>query len=317
MSQTPFAAGWYLACFASDLPPGGVAPVEIAGVRLVAFRGASGEAAVLGRFCPHLGASLALGRVVGDTLSCPFHNWRFDTGGSCVAIPGAGKIPPGAKTKRYPTVERYAGVWVFLGADEPFYELPTEDELFGGEYFCARTEDLGVVSTTSRDILENAMDTSHVPLVHHVKVPEYEVTEWSPSRVVIEATVVTVGKLKSTSTTKLVGPGLWLNLVAGGLHRMPLCLFVLPSPVSATTTRLRCIVYVKGRRSLPWERAMAAAWAWLAMRGPHQDVALVWRDKVMHERPVLTAADGHIMKFRRWYADFEQRWRPAPTEPGA
>ena len=312
-----FAAGWYLACFTHDLRPGGVLAVEIAGVRLVAFRSATGEASVLARFCPHLGASLALGRVIDDTITCPFHNWRFDGRGACVEIPGATKIPPGAAAKRYPTIERYAGVWVFLGADEPFYELPTDEELFGGDYFCARTEDMGVVNTSGRDILENALDTTHVPLVHHVRVPQYSVTEWSTSRVVIEATIETIGKLKSTSTTHLVGPGLWLNLVAGGLHRMPLCLFVLPSPVNETTTRIRCVVYVKGKRALPWDWAMGSAYGWLAMRGPHQDVAQVWKDKVMHERPVLTAADGHIMRFRRWYSAFEERWQSSQTQPGA
>ena len=45
-------------------------------------------------YCPHLGASLGSGgKVKGDCITCPFHNWTFDGNtGECVEIPYAKKV---------------------------------------------------------------------------------------------------------------------------------------------------------------------------------------------------------------------------------
>lgn len=57
------------------------------------FRGHSGTAYVVDAYCPHLGASLAVGgRVVGSCIECPFHGWQFQgKDGKCVRIPYADK----------------------------------------------------------------------------------------------------------------------------------------------------------------------------------------------------------------------------------
>src|SRR5689334_23634300 len=39
-------------------------------------------------YCPHLGAHLGIGgTVVGDSIKCPFHAWRFGGDGACVDVP--------------------------------------------------------------------------------------------------------------------------------------------------------------------------------------------------------------------------------------
>ena len=41
--------------------------------------------------CPHLGASLGTGRVVNNTLVCPFHGFAFGPDGSCTHAPALGR----------------------------------------------------------------------------------------------------------------------------------------------------------------------------------------------------------------------------------
>ena len=46
------------------------------------------------------------GRVVGNTVACPFHNWQFAGDGRCVKIPYCDKIPKKAATRAWPVCER-------------------------------------------------------------------------------------------------------------------------------------------------------------------------------------------------------------------
>lgn len=41
--------------------------------------------------CPHRSASLSLGDVVEDCITCPFHGFRFDPTGGCSLVPETGR----------------------------------------------------------------------------------------------------------------------------------------------------------------------------------------------------------------------------------
>lgn len=44
----------------------------------------NGEIFAIDNLCPHKGASLGLGEIVGDEIICPLHQWRFNLkDGSC------------------------------------------------------------------------------------------------------------------------------------------------------------------------------------------------------------------------------------------
>ena len=77
---------------------------------VVLFRTADGWPAALEDRCCHRGLPLSMGRVEGETLQCGYHGLRFDPGGQCVAVPGQSTIPPGARVRSFPLVERYG--WV-------------------------------------------------------------------------------------------------------------------------------------------------------------------------------------------------------------
>jgi phenylpropionate dioxygenase-like ring-hydroxylating dioxygenase large terminal subunit len=117
-----YPASWYLFGESRELA-GGPTSREILGRRLVAFRTASGAPTVMEGRCAHLGTDLGAGRVVEETLECPFHNWRYGTDGRCVHIPACAEIPAFARLRTYPTVERHGSVFFFNGP-EALFPLP-------------------------------------------------------------------------------------------------------------------------------------------------------------------------------------------------
>ena len=78
----PIPNGWFAVAFSRELVDGEVKRVRYFDEELVLFRTRSGRAAVLDAYCPHLGAHLAEGgRVIGESMRCPFHGWQYDGDG--------------------------------------------------------------------------------------------------------------------------------------------------------------------------------------------------------------------------------------------
>jgi nitrite reductase/ring-hydroxylating ferredoxin subunit len=117
-----YPTSWYLFGDVRDLRRGLLSRPFLGG-RLVAFRTAGGRFAVLDARCAHLRADLGNGRVVGETVQCPYHNWRYASDGRCVHIPAAADIPAFARQRSYPTEERH-GLLFFFNGPRPLYPLP-------------------------------------------------------------------------------------------------------------------------------------------------------------------------------------------------
>ena len=137
---------------------------------LVVFRDQSGRARVASNQCPHRGAALSMGQVVGDAIQCAYHGWQWDGGtGRCVAIPAIGpngRIPPAARLTTYEAHERYGLVWTTLSED-PIGEIPVFEEIdaleFESVWFSGRPWDVGCNVCSA---IENFRDVAHFPFVH-------------------------------------------------------------------------------------------------------------------------------------------------------
>jgi nitrite reductase/ring-hydroxylating ferredoxin subunit len=121
-----YTQSWFAVCRSEDIPPGGVLGREFLGGRVVVYRGVDGKVRVQSAFCPHLGADLSLGKIVGDTLACPFHGWEYDGTGRCVRTGIGDPPPPNAMLFNFPVREAYGVVFAFNGR-EPLYELDMMD----------------------------------------------------------------------------------------------------------------------------------------------------------------------------------------------
>jgi len=102
-----FFQTWYPICLSSDVGAGEVIGRNFLDGRVVVVRGENGRARVQSAYCPHVGADLSVGRVVGNRLQCAFHEWEYDESGSCVKT-GVGDPPPrSACIFNFPTLEKY------------------------------------------------------------------------------------------------------------------------------------------------------------------------------------------------------------------
>ena len=105
---------WYVACWKADL---GDTPKArtILGEPVVLFRGADGTPAALEDRCCHRSLPLSLGKNLGGRLQCGYHGLEFDSSGAVVRVPGQTHVPPGARVRSYPVVEKLNAVWLWPG----------------------------------------------------------------------------------------------------------------------------------------------------------------------------------------------------------
>ena len=159
---------WYAACWSTELTDQPL-KVTMLGQDFVLFRDESGAAHCLSNICVHRGGSLSSGKARQGCVECPYHGWRFDGDGRCVAIPSLGqgaKIPRRVRVDAYPTQERYGLIFAFLG-DLPEAERPPNLEIpeFGQEGWAHNLQDFDS-EVNYRRAMENALDAAHNEFVH-------------------------------------------------------------------------------------------------------------------------------------------------------
>jgi len=75
-------------CRVEDLPEGRGATVELEGGKELALYNVGGHFHAIENFCPHRGAPLADGNLIGHAVECDWHGWRFDVRtGACLNRP--------------------------------------------------------------------------------------------------------------------------------------------------------------------------------------------------------------------------------------
>jgi phenylpropionate dioxygenase-like ring-hydroxylating dioxygenase large terminal subunit len=162
----PYARNaWYVASWVQDLEPGKPSAVTILDDPIVLWR-ADDRLVALEDRCVHRLAPLSLGRCEGATLRCMYHGLLFDAAGKVVHIPGQDLIPPQARVRSYPVVEKHSWVWVWMGdpalADEalipPAVGFDDPDWVLGRGFLDYEAE--------ARLINDNLLDFSHLSFVH-------------------------------------------------------------------------------------------------------------------------------------------------------
>ena len=157
---------WYVAAWDHEVTRQRMLRRTLLGDPVMFYRTESGSPVALEDRCCHRHAPLSRGRLVGDAVECPYHGFTYDASGACILVPGQATIPPGARVRSFPVVERYHWIWIWMGdpklADpdkiEDFHWMDDPEWRFGGERLELKANYVLLV--------ENLLDLSHLSYVH-------------------------------------------------------------------------------------------------------------------------------------------------------
>ncbi len=165
---------WYPACPASRLGEGAPRPVTLLDETIVLYRDAEGRAHALEDRCCHRGVQLSLGCVTPQGhLACGYHGWEYDGSGRCVHVPSlctGTPVPCGFRVRAYPCIERDFYVWVWMGDGEPATAQPSPIKDAAVHPWRQGSVSAGCCADF---LIENILDSSHVPFVHKGSHPAY------------------------------------------------------------------------------------------------------------------------------------------------
>ncbi|MFI5299273.1 MAG: Rieske 2Fe-2S domain-containing protein [Polyangiales bacterium] len=305
-----YPRGWFQVAYSDEIAPGQSLPLKYFGKDLVIFRGESGKLTVLDAHCPHLGAHLGHGgKVVGESIVCPFHAWEFGETGACTKVPYATRIPQRASVACWPVVERNRQVMVWHDVDKapPSWEVPEIPESNEEEwtpYWRKRWQ----IRSHNQEMAENVVDTAHFKYVHGMKIiPEPHIVEANaPHLRMVTKTIVEAGGQDHAGELAVDCMGFGFSTSRfTGLVRTTVLASV--TPIDDEMLDVRFSFAVHKEHGADVAKGIGKAFAREIARQLEEDKP-IWEHKVFHERPMLCDGDGPIGVFRKWCKTFYPDW---------
>ncbi len=157
---------WYVAAWDHEISDGLLART-ILDRPVVLFRGPDCTPHALEDRCCHRGLPLSLGRVREDTLQCGYHGLEFDFDGTCVVVPGQSTIPPEARVRSYPVIEKWRWVWIWMGDPALAYEIEVIPYPFHDQPDkWPHRKEVFRIKANYMLMVDNLMDLTHLGYVH-------------------------------------------------------------------------------------------------------------------------------------------------------
>jgi len=307
----PIPDGWYAVGVANALAAGELRPVRFFGRELVLFRGHDGAARLFDAHCPHLGAHMGHGGTVeGDGVRCPFHGWRYDGAGRCVEVPRLGRKPPDACVRAYPVRESDDRIFAWFHAKDaaPSWELP---EIRDGdpERWTPWLSERYEVRTHVQDIAENILDRAHFVHVHDMEepaAPRFEARFEGPAMTVEQNMKMThEAASEVASRTTNWGPGISITRVdVGRVHSVT---FITHTPIEPERVEFSLAFSMHRLADPEATAAIERMNREIVNLQARQDMP-IWEHKIYRAKPILTALDGPVHDYRRWYRQFYSSW---------
>jgi 3-ketosteroid 9alpha-monooxygenase subunit A len=317
-----FARGWHCLGLADAFRDSRPHAVEAFGTKLVVFADSAGALHVLDAYCRHMGGDLTRGTVKGDTVACPFHDWRWAGDGRCANVPYAHRVPPRARTRSWITLEQNRHLFVWndpQGRPPPAHiTIPRIEAAFSDEWSDWTWNAIRIDGANCREVIDNVVDMAHFFYIHfafptyfknvlegHI-ASQYLETRARPD-VMTGSNYATGGDTALRSDASYFGPSYMIDKLWHDYHGMTVetVLINCHYPVTANSFVLQWGVLVKRLPGLTDEQAnrAAAKFADSLGIGFQQDVE-IWKHKSRIDNPLLCAEDGPVYQLRRWYEQF-------------
>jgi len=319
--QKNFENQWYVIGLSEEIKINRKRPVRLFSQDIVVWRRRDGRLGAIDARCPHMGASLAEGRVVDDAVECPYHGFRYDTTGRCIETPlrKADALIPRTLCNRHYAVQEKAG-WVFLfwgEADSATDDVPFFDNIGDKLHHQWSVREWPVSFTR---FIENTVDVAHLGTVHRGTL-SWTIPETIDVSCEVDGNKITVIPPSSTDLP-VVSQIIYPNLALLYLHPKFLTVF---AAVPIDEYHTRC--YVRSSQSVvTWPLI-----SWLFGKIKHwADMAALWQDKqaLFSVRPVRTEDarnevlmdfDPHVVAYRkmrqRLLAQAETTQPEEPSQP--
>jgi phenylpropionate dioxygenase-like ring-hydroxylating dioxygenase large terminal subunit len=296
-------------------------------------RSENGQVFAMRDTCPHRGVPLHYGRVVHDTVECPYHGWRFDTRGTCVEIPclHEGQLIEISKI-RCPTfhvLERYGLIWIYLPqADEvPALGRMSEPPALPDVPF-EKSPQISVKmdfpSSIDHSVL-SLMDLTHAPYVHNVWWFKKDPTKLRPKQKVFEPAPFgfrmkrhkvppqnvmyhRVFGANATTEVHYMLPAYRIEHIGSDRH-WALALTA-HTPLDAETT----VVYQCFWTSVRWVTAVAPFFRYLirTFLGQDRDFVVLQREGLLSEPKLMLINDADTQA--RWWLRLKSEWATAQSD---
>jgi len=305
----PMPFGWFAVCYSDELEEKGVKALNYFGKNLALFRGEDGTPRALDAYCVHMGAHLGVGgKVIGNTLACPFHAWQYDEEGKCVHIPYATKIPGAAAQqclKSWPCREVNQMIWIWYHPNDiaPQWEPPAYAECSDPEWSPFERYDW-TIKTHPQEMAENSVDAAHFLYVHGTAdyPSDWQSSYDGPLRHAYIDTEMTTSKgvVKSRIENGNDGPGqAWTRFT--GLADTFLLASVTPIARDLVHTRF---AFTQPKADVDGPRgSLAKAFIQEIVRQLNEDIP-IWENKRYLPQMRLCDGDGPIMDVRHWFKQF-------------
>ncbi|HEY3145399.1 MAG TPA: Rieske (2Fe-2S) protein [Dongiaceae bacterium] len=310
---TRYPSSWYLVAPAAALKPGGVIAAEIGGQELVLFRDLGGAAHALAAHCVHMGCHLKHGQVIGDRLRCPLHFRQFDGAGQCRAIP-AGKAAASPQQPTYPLLERFGGLFVFVGRGPAFaFPMPHGE---AAQSFVTRMMAPTDFPLAWHALTANGCDLDHLQTVHLRRLKEPpEVGCVSPQIFRVRYRTSVIGRRPADwlmrwlsgddirATITCFGGSLMLVESTLKSRRSFLILSMRPT---GTGTSIQGIVGLPRGRSalLDWVRIRLTSWLFLSFL--KRDLGILDGQKMHRPSPVITDGDRYVSQLFDYFESLDR-----------
>lgn len=317
---TRFARGWHCLGLIRDFNDGAPHQIDAFGTSLVVFAESQDRLNVLDGYCRHMGGNLAHGSVKGDSIACPFHDWRWGGDGKCTLVPYAKRTPRLARTRSWLTLERNGQLFVWNdpqgNTPPPEVDIP-EIEGYGTDAWTDWTWNIQLIEGSHcREIIDNNVDMAHFFYVHYAFPRNFKnIFEGHVATQVMDSTprgdmvVSTFHDPTSIlySEASYFGPSYMIDRLRSVANGMTVETILINShyPVSPNSFVLQYGAIVKKLPSMTDEQNAELARTFIegVQTGFEQDVE-IWKHKARIDNPLLTEEDGPVYQQRRWYEQF-------------